>query len=147
MNTKNRLDEILKFLMAYILAFFFILYGAAKMTGFQLNGIAPKYLDFKLRDMSTTLLAWYLFSSSLLFKIVIGCLQVISSILLIIPKTRIIGALFYLPLVSSIVLINLAFNIPAFTLSAGLFLINVVLLVLYRDHLKNAIKTIVVKRK
>lgn len=132
-NVKTKWINLAKAVLAYILALYFLLYGLGKMTGMQLNGVPHQYLDRKLGEVNIFFVAWYLFSSSHVFKILIGVLQLTSSTLLIVPKTRVVGALFFLPLITAIVIINLSFSVSAFPLSLSLWIGDLLLLFLFRD--------------
>jgi len=131
-KSKTKWIDLTKAIIAYVLALYFILYGLGKMLGFQLNGISQQQLHRPLGEVNQFFIAWYLFSSSQIFKILIGILQLISSVLLIVPKTRVVGALFFLPLITAIFIINLSFSIAAFPLSLALLAGDLLLIYLNR---------------
>ena len=88
----------------------FILYGVFKLVGFQF-GLSEAMGNLRLREAHPQILTWYFFDSSPLYKYCIGITQIVTGLLLIIPRTAAIGALCFLVIISNIVLINFGYNI------------------------------------
>ena len=60
----------------------------------------------QVQDLSLFRLAWFLFDHQP-FKAVVGLLQILCGLLLLINRTAIIGAIMFLPLITTILLIDL----------------------------------------
>lgn len=94
----------------FLLGWTFLRYGYSKFTGGQF-GVSEEELLTPLQDISLFRLSWYLFDHQP-FKAVVGVLQIICGSLLIINRTAIIGALMFIPIISTIFLIDLTMMPP-----------------------------------
>ena len=74
-------------------------------------------------------MAWYLFGQSKIFCIAVGVSQIIGAILIVIPRTRLIGALVLLPILANIFLIDVCFTGPALSIRLfGMILVDFAIL-------------------
>ena len=89
----------------FLLGWTFLGYGYTKLVDGQF-GVSEEELLTPLQDLSLFRVAWYLFDHQP-FKAVVGVLQIICGSLLIINRTVIIGAFMFIPLISTILLIDL----------------------------------------
>jgi uncharacterized membrane protein YphA (DoxX/SURF4 family) len=94
----------------FLLGWTFLSYGFGKMTEGQF-GITEAELDTPLKDLNLFRLSWYLFDHEP-FKSFIGISQIICGLMLIFHQTAIIGAFLFLPIVSTILIIDLSFMPP-----------------------------------
>jgi uncharacterized membrane protein YphA (DoxX/SURF4 family) len=92
-----------------ILAAVFILYGTMKLLGLQLS--TGDLSDTRFGDASPMLVTWHFFSLSPLYHHSIGVAQIITGLLLIVPRTAPVGALCFFVIILNIVLINFGYNI------------------------------------
>jgi uncharacterized membrane protein YphA (DoxX/SURF4 family) len=92
-----------------ILAAVFILYGVMKLLGLQLS--TGDLSDMRFREASPMLVTWHFFSLSPLYHHAIGVAQIITGLLLIVPRTAPVGALCFFVIILNIVLINFGYNI------------------------------------
>ena len=93
-----------------------------------------------LKDLSLFKLSWYLFDHEP-FKTFIGTSQIICGILLLINRTALIGAFLFLPIATTILIIDLSFMPPAlvqgFTWRLTFYiLLDFLILWHYKDRLK-----------
>ncbi len=91
----------------FLLGATFINYGYGKLTEGQF-GISDTELATPLKDLSLFKLSWYLFDHQP-FKAFIGVSQIVCGLLLIIHRTVLLGAFLFLPIVSTILIIDLSF--------------------------------------
>ncbi len=122
----------------FLLGWTFLRYGYSKLSAGQF-GISPEELATPLEELSLFRVSWYLFDFEP-FKTFIGLSQIISGILLIWNRTALIGAFFFIPIVLTILIIDLTFmptylaNSFAWRLGYYLFLDGLIILH-YRDRI------------
>ena len=114
-----------------ILATVFILYGTLKLLGLQLS--TGDLSDKRFGDVSPMLVTWHFFSLSPLYHHAIGVAQIITGLLLIVPKTAPVGSLCFFVIILNIVLINFGYDIATDVkiLSSVLLTLNCFLLAHY----------------
>jgi hypothetical protein len=104
-----------------------IVYGFAKINGSQF-AVLDSELTKPLGQVSGFWLTWYYFSYSAVYGGVIALLQIGAGVLLILPRTALLGALILLPVVTNIVLVDVFYGIDlGGTLSAAVLLVCVAL--------------------
>ncbi|MEO1448592.1 MAG: DoxX family membrane protein [Bacteroidota bacterium] len=118
-----------------LLAWTFIRYGWAKMVDGQF-GLNPEELDMTVRELSSFRLSWYLFDMQP-FKAFIGISQLICGVLLLIPRTVLLGAFMFLPIVTTILIIDITFlKMPGFYPRLGSYiLLDFLILLHYKDRM------------
>ena len=94
----------------FLIGWTFLGYGFSKLTGEQF-GISDSDLMRPVGDVSLFKLSWYLFGHEP-FKTLIGVSQIVCGALLIINRTAIIGAFVFLPIVATILIIDLTVMPP-----------------------------------
>jgi uncharacterized membrane protein YphA (DoxX/SURF4 family) len=91
----------------FLIAMIFLDYGYGKLMGNQF-GISESEMATQVKDLDLFKLSWYLFEKQP-FRGFIGVAQIICGILLIINRTAILGAFLFLPIVATILIIDLTF--------------------------------------
>ncbi|GAB3538856.1 hypothetical protein GCM10027443_34590 [Pontibacter brevis] len=91
----------------FLIGWTFLRYGYSKMVDGQF-GISDVELATPLKDLSLFRVSWYMFDHQP-FKAFIGVSQVICGGLLIINRTALLGAFLFLPIVTTVLLIDLTF--------------------------------------
>lgn len=91
----------------FLIGWTFLRYGYSKMVDGQF-GISDVELATPLKDLSLFRVSWYMFGHQP-FKAFIGVSQVICGGLLIINRTALLGAFLFLPIVTTVLLIDLTF--------------------------------------
>jgi len=92
-----------------ILALVFVVYGVLKLLRLQLA--TGDLSDVRFGAASPMLVTWYFFNLSPLYHNAIGIAQIVTGILLIIPRSAPIGALCFFVIILNIVLINFGYDI------------------------------------
>jgi uncharacterized membrane protein YphA (DoxX/SURF4 family) len=117
-----------------LLAGVFILYGVLKLLRLQLA--TGDLSDMHFGDASPMLVTWHFFNLSPLYHNAIGIAQIITGVLLIVPRTAAIGALCFFVIILNIVLINFGYDIATDVkvFSVILLVLNGVLIRRYWDR-------------
>lgn len=105
--TKARVWDYFIFVARFLLAWTFIRYGYSKLVDGQF-GVTDAELAMRVKDLSLFKLSWHLFDQEP-FKSFIGISQIICGLLLLFHRTTLIGAFLFLPIVSTILIIDLTF--------------------------------------
>src|SRR4051812_34781746 len=92
-----------------LLAGGFILYGGMEVLGLQLA--TGDVYDGRFGDASPLIVTWHFFSLSPLYHHAIGIAQIVTGLLLLVPRTAAIGALCFFVIILNIVLINFGYDI------------------------------------
>lgn len=111
---KDRVHAALYGLIRFWLAAGISIYGFAKTVGTQFQGADEITLrDSLLGDVSGNYLTWYYFNLSHPFMLIIGYLQIGGALLLLFRRTTLLGIFSLLPVMVTIVMIDLLYGIPA----------------------------------
>ncbi len=147
---KNRIskDKIWDYFILtsrFLLAWTFIHYGYGKLSESQF-GINEAEMATELKDLSLFKVSWYLFGHEP-FKSFIGFSQIICGALLLVNRTSLIGAFLFLPIVTTILIIDLTFMPPllayGFTWRLSFYiLLDFLILWHYKDKMKIIWKSI-----
>jgi len=108
-NTEILLQRLQNFLR-YFLFFVFFAYAFAKTMGNQFS-LPDFFADMPLSDLNGFLLTWLFFSYSPVYGLFIAFSQFFGAILLIINRTKYIGVLLLIPVISNIILIDYCYEI------------------------------------
>ncbi|MEN4759026.1 hypothetical protein ABEG63_01690 [Chryseobacterium sp. C39-AII1] len=105
---KARYWEYFILVARFLLAFIFISYGSGKLLEGGQFGISSQEMATPIKDLSLFRVMWYLFDHEP-FKSVVGILQIITGILLLFHRTVILGVFFFIPIASTILLMDISF--------------------------------------
>ncbi|MGB3467555.1 MAG: DoxX family membrane protein [Cyclobacteriaceae bacterium] len=95
----------------FLLGAVFISYGYSKLVEGQF-GITEEEMLLPLNELSHFKVSWYLFDQQP-FKYFVGISQIICGILLLINRTLLLGAFMFLPIVTTILIMDMTFMPPA----------------------------------
>lgn len=113
----------------YLVAFTLFSYGFAKLNGAQFT-ILDSELDRPMGEVSGFWLTWYYFGYSRAYGTLLALAQIGGAALLLFRRTTLLGAVFLLPVVGNIVLVDLFYGIDAgATVVALLLLAGLVVLI------------------
>ena len=109
----------------------FILYGMFKL--FHLQLVTGDFSDTRFGQVRPQILTWIFFNHSPMYRYAIGIAQIITGILLIVPRTAPVGAFCFFVIIVNIVLINFGYDIATDVkiLSSVLLLLDCLLLIRY----------------
>ena len=94
----------------WIAAVIMIAYGFAKLTGSQFT-VLDSELSKPMGEVNGFWLTWYYFGSSAAYRTIVALVEIGGGLLLIWPRTALIGALALLPVVGNIIVIDILFGI------------------------------------
>lgn len=134
---KFNLRQIILLLIILFNASVFILYGTAKFAGFQFS-YHEQDPTLLLKDTRPTHIMWYFFSLKKGYAYLVALGEIIPAVLIIFKRTRLIGSMIYLFVVTNVLAINIFFGITSVTLilSAILFVNTLIIIVSERQKLK-----------
>ena len=133
----------LKFAKAILITFnslVFSFYGVMKLLGYQLSLelSSQKYEGVFVNDLKPVNLMWRFYAVSPLYAKAIGLAQLLSAVLILLPKTRKIGLILFLFQITQIIFINFCFDITIITkiISVVLLINTLFLIYIYRNTYK-----------
>lgn len=125
----DRLHPWLRFFLRYLLAAAMIWYGAIKIIPAQMIAPPPLFvLQQRIGDIFPNHLLWWTVGASPAFETVIGLVELLGGVLLLVPRTTLLGALTSAANMLLVFLLNMCYDVPAKEYSLQLFIVAVVLL-------------------
>lgn len=122
-----RLHHYLRIGVRYTLAFWMMAYGGAKLIKTQ---FPFPYLDRLLEpygQSSPMGLLWTMMGYSMPYNVFAGLAEAVSGVLLLWRRTTTLGALFVMAVMSNVVMLNFAYDVPVKLFSTHLFLMGLFL--------------------
>ncbi len=130
-----RVFNFIRLFLTYYLAMQLLKYGCDKIFKAQFYLPEPNILYTPFGAISKDLLFWSTMGTSRSYNIFMGALEVIPALLLLFARTRLVGLLFALPVLTNIVAINLGFDISVKAYSLFLWATTLFLLSPYLSRL------------
>lgn len=145
--TNSQIVNFIILVLRWYLAFYMFDYGWSKMTGGQFSVHDSNILEKPIKEIDKFYIAWHLFSTSNTFNIIVGISQIVGSLLIVINRTALIGALVLLPILVQIFLIDLAFttNVLGYSLVLrllGMIACDLAILFYHKDLLLHALRVL-----
>lgn len=122
----------------WLAAVLMIVYGFAKLTGSQFT-VLDSEVSKPMIEVSGFWLTWYYFGFSRVYGTVVALVEIGGGLLLIWPRTSLIGALVLLPVVGNIILTDIFFGIGALPASITVL---ICLLIVVRPHARRLTETL-----
>lgn len=119
--------------LRYLSAFLLFTYGSSKLLGRQFT-LPPEVSLRPVGSLSGYQLAWFYYSYSHIYAVILGLIQVAGGALLLFRKTALLGAALMLPVITNIVMINVFFHIAWGALCTSTFIFVSMLAVLWRHR-------------
>lgn len=136
----DRAAHVLRAIACAVLAVAMLLYGLAKVIPAQMGHMnLPAYQLQAVGDTEPFSLLWGYMAASTPYTVVTGAIELTAGLLLIVPRTRLAGALLSVVALTQIVLLNLFYDVPVKLLAAELLVIALVLVFPYRRALLRAV--------
>lgn len=144
---KEKIVEFTILILRWYLIVYMINYGLSKLTMSQFGVYDPNIIEKPLKNIDSFYVAWHLFQRSYFFNISTGLLEIIGGILLIINRTKLIGALIVLSILIQIFIIDVAFTTGVQGVSlplriGGMIFSDLVILYYYKTKIIDAWKTL-----
>lgn len=131
----NQLQEALKSINAYLLFFFLLKYGLDKILQHQFYQIEPNIAHTNVGQLSKDILFWSSMSSSSFYNTFMGAIEIIAGCLLLFQRTRFLGAIISLGIMSNVLAINIGFDITVKLLATLLLICSAYITCFYPSHL------------
>ena len=125
---EEKLRTFLYTASSYILAFFLLKYGFDKVFKYQFYDAAPNTLFTPVGYLTKDILFWTSMGSSHSYNVFMGLIEIIPGLLLLWNKTRMIGAVIALGVLTNVLAINLGFDITVKILSTMLVITSLYIL-------------------
>ena len=119
--------------LRYFSAFLLFTYGSSKLLGRQFT-LPPEVAQRPVGSLTGYQLAWFYYSYSHLYAVILGLVQLAGGALLLFRKTALLGSAFMLPVMTNIVMINLFFNIAWGALCTSVFIFTSMLALLWHQR-------------
>ncbi len=109
----GRLHPWLRFLLRYSLAFMMILYGSMKVIPAQMTAPPPlRTLLGRIGDFPPNSLLWWTVGASPPFERFTGLAELLGGVLLLLPRTTLLGALISAANMLLVFLLNMCYDVP-----------------------------------
>ncbi len=131
----NQLFYWLMVLCRYYLAFTLFGYGFAKVFKLQMSALGLNQLVQPIGEQSPMGMAWNFIGFSDLYCRFSGWAEVVSGALLVFNRTRVLGGILSFVVMTYVMLLNFAFDIPVKIYSSFLVLLSLILLSPYYKRL------------
>lgn len=119
--------------LRYLSAFLLFTYGSSKLLGRQFS-LPPEIALRPVGSLSGYQLAWFYYSYSHTYALILGLTQLAGGALLLFRKTALLGAAMMLPVMTNIVMINLFFHIAWGAMCTSAFIFASMLAVLWHNR-------------
>ena len=125
-------------------SFFLIIYGIGKLSQFE----GAKQMDVLISDASGAQMMWAFFGTTLVYPIIIGCLQIIGAILLVFNRTKLISALLLTPLFLNIITLDILYGIDKGALLNAIIYQSIFLFIIIqqKSKIKLIFNTLILKQ-
>jgi hypothetical protein len=125
----ERLYSWLRLVLRYLLALSMIQYGAIKVIPAQMISPIPiGVLGMRIGDLFPNHLLWWTVGASSLFETFIGLAELVGGVLLLLPRTTLLGALIGAGNMSVVFMLNMCYDVPVKLMSLH-FLVMALLLI------------------
>ena len=119
--------------LRYLSAWLLFTYGSSKLLGWQFS--LPSEVALRpIGSLSGYQLAWYYYSYSHTYALILGLVQLGGGAMLLFRKSATLGAAMMLPVMTNILMINLFFSIAWGALCTSAFILSAMLALLWRDR-------------
>jgi uncharacterized membrane protein YphA (DoxX/SURF4 family) len=123
----ERLYKWLRLYVRFVLGYTMMVYGASKIIPLQMPAPSLARLIEPYGDSSPMGLLWTFVGASKEFEILSGCAEMLGGVLLILPRTTLLGALVCLADTAMIFTFNMCYDVPVKLYSLHLLLMSVFL--------------------
>ena len=119
--------------LRYFSAFLLFTYGSSKLLGRQFT-LPPEIALRPVGSLTGYQLAWFYYSYSHVYAVILGMVQLAGGALLLFRKTALLGAALLLPVLTNILMINVFFHIAWGALCTSAFIFASLLAILWQHR-------------
>ena len=120
--------------LRYLSAFLLLTYGSSKLLGRQFT-LPPEIALRPVGSLSGYQLAWFYYSYSHSYAVILGLVQLAGGVLLLFRKTALLGAAAMLPVMTNILMVNVFFSIAWGAMFTSTFIFTSMSAVLWHHRL------------
>lgn len=142
---KTQLTNGIEFGARFYACVLFCIYGVGKVIQFGGAGEFPA--DKLTPDMPGQDVMWFFFGYSLVYPLIIGACQVIGGLLLLFDRTKLLGVLLLLPIISNIIILDFIYTVNVGALLYAISLLFALIFILYWERKKVVMVLLVMIRK
>lgn len=119
--------------LRYLSAFLLFIYGSSKLLHRQFT-LPPEIALRPVGSLTGYQLAWFYYSFSHTYAVILGLIQLAGGTLLLFRKTALLGAAMMLPVMTNILMVNVFFHIALGALDTAAFIFASMLAVLWHHR-------------
>jgi hypothetical protein len=119
--------------LRYLSAFLLFMYGSSKLLGRQFS-LPPEIALRPVGSLNGYQLAWFYYSYSHTYAVILGLIQLAGGGLLLFRKSALLGAALTFPVITNIVMINVFFHIAWGAMCTSAFIFASMLAVLWHHR-------------
>jgi uncharacterized membrane protein YphA (DoxX/SURF4 family) len=123
-------SEALQVMLRYSIALGLVSYGVAKLLPMQFPPLSPLALERRLGDLTPMALLWQFMDYSRPYAFFGGVMEMVAVLLLCFRRTATLGAIVCLAVMTNVMLLNYAYDVPV-KLYATMIVVSAAVLVLY----------------
>ncbi len=127
-NNLDKLKYWFKVIISYYLSMQLFEYGFNKLFKYQFYLPEPNTLFTPIGGLSPDILYWSTMGTSYSYTVFMGLLEIISAILLLFKRTRLLGAIIAMGILINITMINFGFDISVKLYSCFLLFLSIVII-------------------
>lgn len=117
-----RMMSLVEGMLAAGFAAVLLMYGWAKVLTRQFVHVGSYGLDQRIAEADGFTLVWVMHAFSRPYELALGLAEVVCALLVLVPRTRGLGALMGIGITANLVILNHEYRIGAFEVALGLFL-------------------------
>jgi uncharacterized membrane protein YphA (DoxX/SURF4 family) len=124
----GRLHQWLRLSLRYMLAFSMIHYGIIKLIPTQMTAPPPPFMLLnRLGELPPMRLLWLFIGSSPAYEMFTGCAELLGGVLLLVPRTTLLGALVCVADMVNVVMLNFCYDVHVKLISMQFLAMAVIL--------------------
>ena len=131
---KTQLTNGIEFGFRFYACVLFCIYGVGKSVQFGSGGEFPA--EMLKSDMTGQEVMWFFFGYSLIYPLIVGGTQVVGGILLLFERTKLLGVLILLPVVTNIIILDLVYSVNVGALLYAISLLFALFFIMYWERKK-----------
>lgn len=129
-------------LFRWYVCFYISVYGTAKLFNAQF-GLTEELMITPVGELTSFQLTWAFFGHSYIYGCIIGASQVVGGLLLLHPRTKLIGVAILLPILSNIIMVDVFYEVNRGALINAIAYLLMLFYILYyeRERIGKILKT------
>ncbi len=131
----SNVSSYLDLLFRWYVCSYISVYGTAKLFGAQF-GLTDELMQTPVGELTSFQLTWAFFGHSYIYGCIIGSAQVIGGLLLLHPRSKLIGVAILLPILSNIIMVDVFYEVNQGALINAIVYLCMLLFILFYEREK-----------